>query len=257
MDVVVGDEQPAEAVARARQAASFDAAADVYERSRPGYPAPVVDWLLATRPRAVLDLGSGTGKLTRSLVGRVERLTAVDPSPRMLAQLRAAVPGVTTAIGTAEAIPLPDASVDAVLVAQAWHWVDQERAVPEVARVLRPGGVLGLVWNTRDESVGWVRRLSAILAPDAAGLRPPSEERTVPTGLGPVVATTHRWSRPFDRAALHDLLLSRSYVITASDERRRELLAEVDLLLAEDEAFAGPPPWPMPYVTSAWRVTRT
>ena len=253
---MAGDERPERTAARARQAASFDSAADVYERSRPGYPDPVVDWLLATRPRAVLDLGSGTGKLTRALVGRVERLTAVDPSPRMLEQLRAAVPGVPTAIGTAEAIPLPDASVDAVLVAQAWHWVDQDRAVPEVARVLRPGGVLGLVWNTRDESVGWVRRLSAILAPDAAGRRSPGEEHTVPTRLGPVVATTHRWSQPFDRAALHQLLLSRSYVITASDERRRELLAEVDLLLAEDEAFTGPPPWPMPYITSAWRITR-
>jgi len=239
-----------------RHALSFDAAADVYERSRPGYPDPVVDWLLAGRPRDVLDLGAGTGKLTRSLVGRAEHVTAVDPSPRMLDQLRQTVHGVTTLVGTAEAIPLPDASVDAVVVAQAWHWVDPVRAVPEVARVLRPGGVLGLVWNTRDESVPWVRALGALLAVDAAGRGATAGEHVPPTALGPVESMTHRWSQPVDRERLHELVLSRSYVITASDERRRQLLAQVDGLLAEDPALAGPPPWPLPYVTQAWRVLR-
>lgn len=243
-----------------KQALSFDAAADAYERSRPGYPEPVVDWLLAGGRRDVLDLGAGTGKLTRSLVGRAEHVTAVDPSHRMLAQLREAVPGVTTLLGTAEAIPLPDGSVDAVVVGQAWHWVDPDRAVPEVARVLRPGGVLGLVWNTRDESVPWVRALGELLATDAgvgdgAG-RSTAEDHVPPTTLGRVESMTHRWSQPMDRERLHQLVLSRSYVITASDERRAELLAAVDQLLAEQPATAGPPPWPLPYVTQAWRVTR-
>ena len=242
---------------RTRAAAtSFDDAADVYERSRPGYPDEVVDWLVPDRSAHVLDLGAGTGKLTRSLVGRAARVTAVDPSPRMLARLRAALPQVTAMAGTAEAIPLPDASVDAVVVAQAWHWVDPGRAVPEVARVLRPGGVLGLVWNDRDESTPWVRRLGELLAPDGPADGSRGEEHVPPTTLGPVEAMTHRWSQPVDRDRLHGLVLSRSYVITASQERRRELLAQVDALLADDEAFAGPPPWSLPYVTQAWRVLR-
>lgn len=239
-----------------RQALSFDAAADVYERSRPGYPDPVVDWLLAGGRRDVLDLGAGTGKLTRSLVGRAEHVTAVDPSPGMLTQLRQAVPGVTALIGTAEAIPLPDGSVDAVVVGQAWHWVDPERAVPEVARVLRPGGVLGLVWNTRDESVPWVGALGELLAADASEGRSTAENYVPPTTLGRVESMTHRWSQPMDRDRLHQLVLSRSYVITASNERRAELLAAVDQLLAEQPTTAGPAPWPLPYVTQAWRVTR-
>ena len=185
----------------------------------------------------------------------VPHVTAVDPSPRMLDQLRAAAPGATALLGTAESIPLPDASVDAVLVAQAWHWVDPALAVPEVARVLRPGGVLGLVWNTRDRSVPWVRRLGELLAADAAG-RGVDDAHVPPTSLGAVESTTYRWSQPVDRERLHQLVLSRSYVITASEEHRRRLLAQVDVLLTEDEAFAGPPPWPLPYVTEAWRISR-
>ena len=130
---------------RQRQAASFGAAAEAYERGRPEYPPAALDWLLPAGARDVLDLGAGTGKLTRQLVARGLNVVAVDPSGGMLEQLRAAVPGVPAMIGRAEEIPLQDGVVDAVLVAQAWHWVDPERAPREVARVLRPGGRLGLV----------------------------------------------------------------------------------------------------------------
>jgi len=108
---------------KAALAASFDAAADTYEKARPSYPDEAIDWLLAAHPREVLDLGAGTGKLTRALVGRVDTVFAVDPSPNMLAELGAAVPEAIAAVGSAEQIPLPDACVDAVLAAQAWHWV--------------------------------------------------------------------------------------------------------------------------------------
>ncbi|MEJ1229542.1 MAG: class I SAM-dependent methyltransferase [Galbitalea sp.] len=104
-----------------------------------------------------------TGKLTRALSARGLEVFAVDPSPQMLAQLAAAVPGAIAFAGTAEDIPLADASVDAVLVGQAWHWVDQDAALRSVERVLRPGGTLGLVWNLRDESVPWVARLTAVI----------------------------------------------------------------------------------------------
>ena len=239
---------------KAAQAASFDRAADTYERARPGYPDEAVDWLLASRPQDVLDLGAGTGKLTRALVGRVRTIHAVDPSPNMLAQLASAVPQARTAVGTAEAIPLDDDSVDAVLAAQAWHWVDPERAVPEVRRVLRPGGVLGLIWNVRDEAVPWVARLTEIIHGSAAE-RFVAEDEGIPTDLGPVERLTYRWQRPFDRQSLKDLVSSRSYVITLPEAARADLLAEIDELLDTDPDLADPSSWAIPYATETFRIT--
>src|SRR6185503_4756147 len=112
----------------------------------------------------VLDLGAGTGKLTSRLVERGLDVVAVDPIAEMLEMLRTSLPDTPALLGTAEEIPLADNSVDAVLVAQAWHWFDPERAVKEVARVLRPGGRLGLVWNTRDERLGWGKDLGRIIS---------------------------------------------------------------------------------------------
>lgn len=239
---------------RATQAASFEKAADVYERSRPGYPQEAVDWLLASEPETVLDLGAGTGKLTRQLVGSAPVIHAVDPSRNMLAQLSAQVPDARTQPGTAEEIPLPDDSVDAVLVAQAWHWVDRERAEPEVVRVLRPGGVLGLIWNTRDESVPWVAELTSIIEGSAAERYVASGEG-IPSALGPVERLVVQWSRPFDRAGLLDLVSSRSYVITAPHARRARVLAQVGELLDTHPDLADPSAWSLPYRTSAFRIT--
>ena len=142
---------------------SFGAEAAAYERGRPSYPPEAIDWLLPPDARDVLDLGAGTGKLTTRLVERGLDVVAVDPIPEMLELLSNSLPDTPALLGTAEEIPLPDDSVDAVLVAQAWHWFDPERAVKEVARVLRPGGRLGLVWNTRDERLGWVKDLGRII----------------------------------------------------------------------------------------------
>jgi SAM-dependent methyltransferase len=141
-------------------APSFGAVAAAYARYRPGYPAGAVAWALAPLTGGsevdLLDLAAGTGKLTEALVGR-GRVTAVDPDPAMLAQLRARLPAVEVRKGSAERIPLPDASVDAVLVGQAFHWFDRDRAMPEIARVLRPGGVLAALWIGSDVRVDWVR----------------------------------------------------------------------------------------------------
>src|ERR1700744_1056654 len=144
-------------------ATSFGVAAATYERGRPPYPPEALDWLLPPGARRVLDLGAGTGKLTRQLAARGLDVVAVEPLEGMRAELSRVLPGTEVLDGSAEQIPLPDGAVDAVLAAQAWHWVTPERAAPEVARVLRPGGRLGLVWNGRDETVPWGGERSQIV----------------------------------------------------------------------------------------------
>ena len=117
-------------------------------------------WLVGDEPCDVLDLAAGTGKLTRALAALGHRVTAVEPLPEMIEHLHAAVPAVTTIEGTAEAIPVSAGSFDVVTVAQAFHWFDQLVALAEIGRIMRPGGTLGLIWNTRDEAEPWVAELS-------------------------------------------------------------------------------------------------
>jgi SAM-dependent methyltransferase len=133
-------------------ARSFDLAAEEYEATRPSYPDEVLDLLPVATDATVLDLGAGTGKLTRVLARRYAHVIAVEPLDGMRGILARVVPDVEVLAGTAEQIPLEDASVGAVFAAQAFHWFDHDRAIPEIARVLRPGGVLALVWNGPDES---------------------------------------------------------------------------------------------------------
>lgn len=133
-------------------ARSFDLAAEEYERTRPDYPSAVLELLPVAAEATVLDLGAGTGKLTRVLARRYAHVIAVEPLDGMRGILERVVPDVEALPGSAERIPLGDASVDAVFAAQAFHWFDHDRAIPEIARVLRPGGVLALVWNGPDES---------------------------------------------------------------------------------------------------------
>lgn len=235
------------------QATSFGAAADVYERVRPSYPDEAIGWLLPPSARRVLDLGAGTGKLTRGLAGRGLEVIAVEPSAGMRAELARALPEVTLLAGTAEEIPLPAQAVDAVLVAQAWHWVDPVRAVPEVARVLTPGGQLGLVWNMRDERVDWVAELTRIIHTpdytDNGSLAPP-----VGPLFGPVERFDVEWGRSMRPAGLLDLVASRSYIITMSEPERAAVLARVRHLLGTHPALAGADAITMPYVTRCSRA---
>lgn len=224
---------------------SFGAAADAYERGRPPYPDAALDWLLPAGARRVLDLGAGTGKLTRQLRERGLDVVAVEPLPEMRAQLRRVLPGVPVHAGTAEEIPLPDRGVDAVLVAQAWHWVDPARAVPEVARVLRPGGRLGLVWNDRDEREGWVARLGRIL--HGHGASGDGSEPVVGAPFGPVERRIIGWEHRLSPDALLDMVASRSYVITLPEAERAGLLAEVRLLVAGRDELT------LPYLTRCYR----
>jgi ubiquinone/menaquinone biosynthesis C-methylase UbiE len=215
------------------RARSFGAAADAYERARPTYPDEAVDWLIPAGAHTVLDLGAGTGKLTRALAARGLDVIAVEPIDEMRATLEATLPEVRAIKGTAEAIPLPDQSVDVITVAQAWHWVDVERATAEAARVLKPGGTLGLIWNRRDEQVPWVKRLSEVMGSGDAEIIE-LEAITIAPPFGPTSTFTTTWSRPMATDLLVEMAASRSYIITATPRRRREILDGVrDLVAAE------------------------
>ncbi|HEY6278957.1 MAG TPA: class I SAM-dependent methyltransferase [Streptosporangiaceae bacterium] len=242
---------------RREHAVSFALAAGAYERGRPPYPAEAIDWLLPDGAQRVLDLGAGTGKLTRLLLGRGLTVTAVEPLAEMREQLRRAVPGVPALAGTAEQIPLPDASADAVLVAQAWHWVDLPAAVPEVARVLSPGGCLGLLWNVRDEREEWVARLGEITRRREgahASSRRISEAPVVGPPFGPVERRDVAWVHHLTPAGLTDMIASRSYVITLPAPVREQMFAEVDDLLRTHPALAGVSEIALPYVTRCSRA---
>jgi SAM-dependent methyltransferase len=237
-------------------ARSFGAAAGQYARARPGYPADAVDWLVPAAARRVLDLGAGTGKFTAALAGRALDVVAVEPSARMLAELTAALPGVVAHRGTAEATGLPDGCVDAVVVAQAWHWVDPARAVPEVARVLRPGGSLGLVWNVRDDSVPWVRDVWSLAQRGTEQEQVLEVEHPV---VGAPFGALERFTTSFehvtDRAGILDLLASRSYVIVLPEAERAALLAEVADVLATHPGLRGQVEVRLPYRTWCVRTS--
>jgi SAM-dependent methyltransferase len=237
---------------RSKHANSFGPAAHIYERGRPPYPPEAVDWLLPPGSPRVVDLGAGTGKLTRELTARRLPVTAVDPSDGMLDELRRVLPDVPAHRGTAEQIPLPDDSADAVLVAQAWHWVDPQRAVPEIARVLVPGGRLGLLWNLRDETVDWVRRLGQII-----GGAEQDRDTAVGPPFGPVETRDFPWTHHLGRDELLDMVASRSHVILLPPDERAAVRAQVRQLLVTHPDLVGRTEFDLPYVTHCARTSLT
>jgi SAM-dependent methyltransferase len=238
----------------AERSRNFGSIAELYERVRPGYPAEAVEWLLG-ESAVVADVGTGTGKLTDALLASGRDVTAVDPDPGMLAVLTAKHPGVPTVTGTAEQLPFADATFDAVTFGQSWHWVDPPRGSAEVARVLRPGGTLGLVWNIRDAREPWVAELADILDHRSA------DELMLAAG-GPIVtepltfddAATFDWVSTIDVVTLVDLAATHGFVLTASDVERREML---DGVRALGERVAGTDGvLRLPYRLYAYRFTR-
>ncbi|WP_291378600.1 class I SAM-dependent methyltransferase [Demequina sp.] len=231
----------------------FGEAAQAYGEGRPGYPAAAVTWMLGNQPLTVLDLGAGTGKLTVQVAAQGHHVVAVDPDASMLAALNEALPDIDARVGTAEEIPLPDASVDAVVVGQAWHWVDVPAASREVARVLRPGGTLGLVWNIRDESVPWVAELTEAIHASEAERHIADGGPSVAAPLGSLEARQFAWTAPRTRDALVAMVHSRSYYIAADAEGRAAVDDQVDGVLSRVVALQNEGTVDLPYVTHAYR----
>jgi SAM-dependent methyltransferase len=231
---------------------SFGAAAGDYSKGRPGYPADAVAWVLKDVTEAVADVGAGTGKLTAEIVRQGFAVTAIDPDADMLAALAAELPQVPSAVGTAEAIPLANESVGAVTFGQAWHWVDVVAASAEAARVLKPGGVLGLIWNVRDESVDWVLALGKAMGSSRAESMIDSDDVHVAEPFSELEERVSRWELLMAPDQVRAMVRSRSYYIAGDPDFRARVDRDVDAVLTElnSDAIA------MPYVTHAFRALR-
>jgi SAM-dependent methyltransferase len=237
-------------------AAGFASAADVYERARPSYPEESVAWLVERTQlgpgRTVVDVGAGTGKLTRLLVPSGARVIAVEP----IREMRAKISGAEVLDGTAEALPLPDGSADVITVAQAFHWFDHERALPELHRVLEPGGALVLFWNMRDLDDPLQRAVEDLLAPRRSEVplqqqgawRDPLERSPL---FGEPEVAEFRYAQLFTTDDLCDRVSSTSFVAAMTPIDREELLVRVRAL-----AHGLDEPFPFPYKTEVHLIPR-
>jgi ubiquinone/menaquinone biosynthesis C-methylase UbiE len=255
-------------------AGSFGRVAETYDRVRPG-PAPAaVDWLVPAGGGAAVDLAAGTGLFTRALLGRVPEITAVEPDGRMRAVLAERTEGVRVLDGRGEVIPLPDASVDGAFVSTAWHWLDPALAIPEIARVLRDGGRLGVIWTSRDRADDWVAeldllRLSAMPGEtrewEAGEPRTADQVRekldrhhsvTLPPDapFGRAEAASFTFTRLMDVDDVVDWLATNSVFITASPASRQAGLARCRAALLAQAT--GDSRVEMPLRSWCWRADR-
>lgn len=264
-----------------RRANSFGQGVEEYDRTRPGYPVASVRWILGEGSQDVLDLGAGTGLLTRVLREAGHRVFAVEPDAAMRKRIRVTAPGAEALTGDAESIPLPDASVDAVLASHAYHWFEPESAHAEMARVLRPGGVLACLWNLRDEEVPWSARLSVILADEDRGTdRNTAAAIMLHGALRALRTNDDRWLTGWLRdpdfgtefgeiergffphsvtktmESLVALVKSRSYYLTSTSARQQELVDQVRELVATHPDLIGRREFELPYVTVVFKAAR-
>lgn len=230
----------------------------VYDRGRPAYADRAVDFALEPvrdRPGLrALDLGAGTGKLTRQLLDRGVDTVAVEPSDAMRKVLAHRCRAATVLAGSAEELPLPDGAVDLVVAGQAFHWFDRERALPEIARVLRPGGLLALFYNARQDAVHWVAALSEIIREtgDHVSVTVGHVQQDMPPFevAGSVRAP---YEQELDADGLVDLVGSRSYAILMPPEERATMLGRVRELTRTHPELVGRQHFAMPYVTTCER----
>jgi ubiquinone/menaquinone biosynthesis C-methylase UbiE len=247
-------------------AAGFSQGAARYVRGRPDYPAAIARWLqqhlgLAAE-KSVLELGAGTGKFTALLAASGAAVTAVEPIAAMSRQLRAALPTIPVVRARADAIPLPDESQDAVVAAQAFHWFATPEALAEIRRVLRPGGCLGLVWNSRDERVAWVAALTQIMAPhagDTPHFAGRHWQRVFPApGFSHLEEQRfpHGHRGPVEQVIL-DRVLSVSYIAGLPASERAAVAARLNDLIAATPELATGQDVTLPYITFAFSCRKT
>jgi SAM-dependent methyltransferase len=243
---------------KSRRARSFGPTAAAYAEHRPDYPADGIRWGLAAASgevTRVLDLAAGTGKLTGGLLALGVTVVAVEPDPAMLAELAGRYPAASVAEGTAERIPLPDGSVDAVTVGQAFHWFDREVALAEIARVLRPGGALAAFWNKEDDSVGWVAGMGSLARSSVTQ----SWSTSYPTFDGGDFTAGERTDFRHTHRRTADSLTAtigtQSHTLVVSAEERAEVLGRIrDYLGSRPETSSGE--FDMPLLTTVIRGRR-
>jgi SAM-dependent methyltransferase len=240
----------------------FGAGADAYERARPSYPPDAVAWIVdalaITHGRDVADVAAGTGKFTRLLAPTGAWIVAVEP----VAGMRARLPRMPVAAASAERLPFREESLDAITVAQAFHWFDATAALAEFHRVLRPGGRLALVWNARDRSVPWVDEVWSIM--DRVEKRAPwrahdewRDSAFVDTPwFGPLHEATFHHEQMLSPADVVERVRSVSHVAVLPPERRDAVLDEVRTLLRDNPATAGRDTLALPYRVDAFWAER-
>jgi SAM-dependent methyltransferase len=269
---------------KAKRAGSFGGAATHYERFRPGPPPAAVDWLLPSPVGTVVDLGAGTGALTRLLIDRADEVIAVEPDGRMRSVLREEVPGAHAVEGRGEAMPVPDASVDAVLASSSWHWMDPLPTLREVSRVLVPGGILGALWSGVDPEGPFLAQARSLLAQQsqtAAGVGAgaaandqvggldgaeiggfilgdgllPTLVLEIPPGVpfGPPEHQVFAWDVALNADDLIRLLGTLSWIITMPEETRTRVVAEARRLLRELLGVEGEVTADVAFLAEVWR----
>jgi len=262
---------------KAQRSESFGSVASDYERFRPGPPVAAIDWMLESGPRAVVDLGAGTGAMTKYLVDKVDHVVAIEPDDRMRNILVGNLPQVTALRGTGESMPLGDGSVDAVLAANCWHWMDPDATLQEISRVLAPRGTLGVVWAGPDPDGPFVMQAQAMLSETSSGESEPSAELERASDLGNEVMDTDNrvetvlripdgfsfaqpehisltWDIPLTSDDLIGLLGTFSWIITMPDDRRVHVIAEARRVLREGLGISGDVTVDVQYRSEVWRT---
>jgi SAM-dependent methyltransferase len=241
----------------AQRASSFGSVAEAYDRFRPGPPLSAVDWILRSTGATAADLGAGTGALTRQLAQRADRVVAVEPDGRMLEVLKRSSPEAGAIRGKAEQLPIRSATLDAVLVSSAWHWMDPDKTVAEVGRVLRPGGVFGVIRNGPDRSVDWVSGLLGVRNRSSADEKERARRHRLDLPpQAPFVDLENcsiSWSLPMTRDELVGLAGTYSSTIVMAPEQRERELARVRETV---ESAVGEEGVVMPMLCRCWRTVR-